>query len=201
MCAIPPSAAAPCCAACANAGAALPAKPIVRQINQQLRVSCDITMYPEISLCSNLAALSTVRASLQRPARKRTQSPMQALSNGRVPHVRRGVPGFPDTQHQTRPRVRLSFKESRMEFDNATNLNRKSGVRGKKKTGAAHHCFLPYGRGSKCGCALLGKQRKKSSSSQVRWGDRGAPSASLRNGMDDGLVYPLLKSSEVTSQK
>jgi hypothetical protein len=31
--------------------------------------------------------------------------------------------------------VRLSFKESRMEFDNATNLDRKSGVRGTKKTG------------------------------------------------------------------
>jgi hypothetical protein len=37
--------------------------------------------------------------------------------------------------------VRLSFKESRMEFDNATNLDRKSGVRGTKKTGEAHHCF------------------------------------------------------------
>jgi len=28
------------------------------------------------------------------------------------------------------------FKESRMEFDNATNLDRKFGVRGTKKTGA-----------------------------------------------------------------
>jgi hypothetical protein len=27
------------------------------------------------------------------------------------------------------------FKESRMEFDNATNLDRKSGVRGMKKDG------------------------------------------------------------------
>jgi hypothetical protein len=87
---------------------------------------------------------------------------MQALSNGRVPHVRRGVPGFPVTQLQTGPRVRISFKESRMEFDNATNLNRKSGVRGKKKTGAATIAFLPRGRGSKCVCALLGKQRKTS---------------------------------------
>ena len=31
--------------------------------------------------------------------------------------------------------MRLSFKESRMEFDTATNLDRKSGVRGMKKTG------------------------------------------------------------------
>jgi hypothetical protein len=35
------------------------------------------------------------------------------------------------------------FKESRMEFDNATNLDRKSGVRGTEKTGEAPPLLLP----------------------------------------------------------
>jgi hypothetical protein len=33
-------------------------------------------------------------------------------------------------------------KESRMEFDNATNLDRKSGIRGTKKTGEAPRLLL-----------------------------------------------------------
>ena len=45
------------------------------------------------------------------------------------------LPGFPTTQHQPRPRVRLSLKESRMKLLNATNLDRKSGIRGPKTTG------------------------------------------------------------------
>jgi hypothetical protein len=36
-------------------------------------------------------------------------------------------PGFPATQHWTKPRVRLSLKERRMRSASATNLNRKSG--------------------------------------------------------------------------
>jgi len=35
------------------------------------------------------------------------------------------------------------FKESRMEFDSATNLDRKSGVRGTKKMGEARPLLLP----------------------------------------------------------
>jgi hypothetical protein len=41
---------------------------------------------------------------------------------------RQSVPGFPATLHWTRPRMRLSFKERRMMFANATKLYRKSGV-------------------------------------------------------------------------
>jgi hypothetical protein len=45
------------------------------------------------------------------------------------------LPGFPATQHQPRPRVRLSLKERRMKLLNATNLDWKSGIRGPKTTG------------------------------------------------------------------
>jgi hypothetical protein len=37
-------------------------------------------------------------------------------------------PGFPDTLHPTRQRMRLSVKERRMKLARATNFNRKSGV-------------------------------------------------------------------------
>ena len=47
------------------------------------------------------------------------------------------LPGFPTTQRKPRPRVRLSLKESRMNLLNATNLDRKSGIRGPKTTGKA----------------------------------------------------------------
>jgi hypothetical protein len=40
----------------------------------------------------------------------------------------RSEPGFPATQHWTKPRVRLSLKERRMRSANATNVHRKSGV-------------------------------------------------------------------------
>jgi hypothetical protein len=43
-------------------------------------------------------------------------------------HLDRSVPGFPASLRWTRPRVRLSLKERRMMFLNATNFNRKSGV-------------------------------------------------------------------------
>jgi len=49
-----------------------------------------------------------------------------------VPHVRTGVARIPTTQYQRQPRVRLSLKESRMKSLNATNLDRKSGIRGPK---------------------------------------------------------------------
>jgi len=41
-----------------------------------------------------------------------------------------------------------------MEFDNASNLNRKSG-------GSPFHCFCHTGADVKCGCAVLEKQRKQ----------------------------------------
>jgi hypothetical protein len=47
------------------------------------------------------------------------------------------LPGFPPTPHWPRPRVRLSLKESRMKLLNATNLDRKSGIRGPKTMGEA----------------------------------------------------------------
>jgi hypothetical protein len=43
-------------------------------------------------------------------------------------HRKSGVPGFPATQHWTRPPVRLSLKERRMKFDNPIKFHRKSGV-------------------------------------------------------------------------
>jgi hypothetical protein len=46
-------------------------------------------------------------------------------------------PGFPTTQHWPRPRLRLSLKESRMVLLSATNLARKSGIRGPKTMGEA----------------------------------------------------------------
>jgi hypothetical protein len=46
-------------------------------------------------------------------------------------------PGFPTTQHWPRPRMRLSLKERRMKLLNATNLDRKSGIRGPKTMGEA----------------------------------------------------------------
>ena len=39
----------------------------------------------------------------------------------------RSAPGFPATQHRTRPRMRPSVKERRMMFANTTNFNRESG--------------------------------------------------------------------------
>jgi hypothetical protein len=47
------------------------------------------------------------------------------------------LPGFPTTQRKPRPRVQLSLKESRMNLLNATNLDRKSGIRGPKTMGEA----------------------------------------------------------------
>ena len=39
-------------------------------------------------------------------------------------------------------RMRFSLKESRMKLLNVTNLDRKSGIRGSKTMGEAHHSFL-----------------------------------------------------------
>jgi hypothetical protein len=56
------------------------------------------------------------------------------------------LPGFPTAQHYPRPRMRLSLKESRMKLLSATNLDRKSGIRGPKKMGEAlRQNFLPVG--------------------------------------------------------
>jgi hypothetical protein len=43
-------------------------------------------------------------------------------------HPDRSEPGFPALLHSTKPRVRLSLKERRMMFDNATKVYRKFGV-------------------------------------------------------------------------
>jgi len=43
-------------------------------------------------------------------------------------HPDRSEPEFPASLHWTGPRVRLSLKERRMMFDNATNFYRKFGV-------------------------------------------------------------------------
>ena len=43
-------------------------------------------------------------------------------------HLDRSVPGFPTSLRLTRPRVRSSYKENRMQFAGATKLHRKSGV-------------------------------------------------------------------------
>jgi hypothetical protein len=68
---------------------------------------------------------------------KRLQSEATLLSKRRplpwkrrphLCHLDRSEPGFPATRHRTRPRVRLSLKERRMKFANATNFNRKSGA-------------------------------------------------------------------------
>jgi hypothetical protein len=59
-----------------------------------------------------------------------------------APRIRTGalrshpaLPGLPTTQHSSRPRMRLSLKESRTKLLNATNLDRKSGIRGPKTLG------------------------------------------------------------------
>jgi hypothetical protein len=49
-----------------------------------------------------------------------------------VPHVRTSVARISYTQAVARTRMRLSLKESRMKLLNATNLDRKSGIRGPK---------------------------------------------------------------------
>jgi hypothetical protein len=54
------------------------------------------------------------------------------------------------------------FKESRMQLDNATNLDRKSGVPGTMKTGEAPRLLLSSR--SKCGCALLRRSRLRDGS-------------------------------------
>ena len=54
---------------------------------------------------------------------------------GRVPLARTSVPPISCYAALDRTACAAFFKESRMEFDNATNLDRKSGVRGMRKTG------------------------------------------------------------------
>src|ERR1700732_5348960 len=59
-------------------------------------------------------------------------------------------PGFPATLRRTRLRVRLSLKERRMKFINATNLNRKSG--------GAYTDFLLHGSHR---CRLCGSPQRE----------------------------------------
>jgi hypothetical protein len=54
-----------------------------------------------------------------------------------VPHVRTSVARISYSQHWPRQRMRLSLKESRMKLLNATNLDRKSGIREPKTMGEA----------------------------------------------------------------
>jgi hypothetical protein len=64
---------------------------------------------------------------------KKSQPPSEAEGSA-VPRsfrgnvFRRSVPGFPASLHWTRQCMRLSLKERRMMFDNASNFYRKSGV-------------------------------------------------------------------------
>jgi hypothetical protein len=59
-------------------------------------------------------------------------------NSARVPHVRTSVARISDYGAlATRPRMRLSLKESRMKLLNATKLDRKSGIRGPKTMGEA----------------------------------------------------------------
>ena len=52
-------------------------------------------------------------------------------------HLDRSAPGFPTSRCWLLPRVRLSFKESRMQILKATGLNRKSGERSGEICGSA----------------------------------------------------------------
>jgi hypothetical protein len=65
----------------------------------------------------------------------------------RVPHVRISVARISYFTAVATTRVRLSLKESRIKLIKATNLDRKSGIRGLRKTGEAHQrsvfCSLP----------------------------------------------------------
>ncbi len=54
-------------------------------------------------------------------------SPSKTSTPKQKCHPDRSVPGFPATQHRTRPRVRLSVRERRMKCTNATMFYRKSG--------------------------------------------------------------------------
>ena len=54
----------------------------------------------------------------------------QPQTTGQIKKVTRSdrsEPGFPATQHWTKPRVRLSLKERRMRSANAIKVHRKSG--------------------------------------------------------------------------
>jgi len=61
----------------------------------------------------------------------------------RVPQVRTSVPPISCYAASDRTACAAFIKESRMEFDNATNLDRKSGCLGRKKTGEAQQSLLP----------------------------------------------------------
>jgi hypothetical protein len=54
-----------------------------------------------------------------------------------VPHVRRSVPGFPVTQHQTRPPVRLSLRKAAWSSTTPPTLTGNPGYVGRKRRGAA----------------------------------------------------------------
>src|ERR1700693_3625313 len=73
---------------------------------------------------------------LSRPEEPSASGPPKVMKNGccsaplsmeASPSPLSSRPGFPATQHWTKPRVRLSVKERRMRSPNATKLHRKSG--------------------------------------------------------------------------
>jgi hypothetical protein len=64
-------------------------------------------------------------------------SPSRADRSVRVPHVRNSVPRISCYALLATTRMRLSLKESRMKLRKATNLDRKSGIRGPKTMGEA----------------------------------------------------------------
>jgi hypothetical protein len=67
------------------------------------------------------------------------------------------LPGFPTSRGVPQPRMRLSLKESRRALLNATAVDRKSGIRGPKMLGEAHHTlsFQWWRRQSKAEVSLL----------------------------------------------
>src|SRR5271156_6124948 len=71
------------------------------------------------------------------------------------------LPGFPTARHQRQVRVRLSLKESRMNLLNATNLDRKSGIRGPNKLGRPQISYFALLARAMC-AALLKESRMKS---------------------------------------
>jgi hypothetical protein len=56
------------------------------------------------------------------------RSNLDRSNHPQICHPDRSEPGFPATRHSPTSTCAACFKESRMKFANATNINRKSGV-------------------------------------------------------------------------
>jgi MoaA/NifB/PqqE/SkfB family radical SAM enzyme len=72
----------------------------------------------------------------------------EGIGSGRVPHVRPSVPGFPVTQHQTGPRVRLSLRKAAWSSTTPPTSTGNPGYVGRKRrakpaTAKQHPCRDP----------------------------------------------------------